>query len=210
MPTSQLARAPRLAAVLATIAGLHAAVFVLIVAGLAPRLLVQNAPEPISVFLPLPPPMPLEPAPRMPDPVDHVAASIPMPPVEWPSFDKPVESVGSEADPLPGTPGRGPGLPVTERREPRLKWRDARLAALVANCYPGSSRRLGEEGRVTVRLDIDAAGRVSAWNYVERSGFERLDGAVECVVRRLEFHPGRRDGEAVSASVHLPIVYRLH
>jgi protein TonB len=209
MPTSHLARAPRQAAVLATIAGLHAVVFVLVVAGLGPRLLVQKVPEPISVILPLPPPVLLEPAPRMPGPVDHVAAAIPMPLVEWPTFDKPVESVGPEADPRQGTLGRGPDLPVTEHA-PRLKWRDARLAALVESCYPGTSRRLGEEGRVTVRLDIDATGRVSAWNHVERSGFERLDAAVDCVIRRLEFHPGRRDGEAVPASVHLPIVFRLH
>jgi protein TonB len=209
MPTSHLARAPRQAAVLATIAGLHAVVFVLIVAGLGPRLLVQKVPEPISVILPLPTPVPLEPAPRMPGPVDPAAAAMPMPPVEWPTFDKPVESVGTQADPLQGTSGRGPDLPVTEHA-PRLKWRDARLAALVESCYPGTSRRLGEEGRVTVRLDIDATGRVSAWNHVERSGFERLDAAVDCVIRRLEFHPGRRDGEAVPASVHLPIVFRLH
>jgi protein TonB len=209
MPTSHLARAPRQAAVLATIAGLHAVVFVLIVAGLGPRLLVQKVPEPISVILPLPTPVPLEPAPRMPGPVDPAAAAMPMPPVEWPTFDKPVESVGTQADPLQGTSGRGPDLPVTEHA-PRLKWRDARLAALVESCYPGTSRRLGEEGRVTVRLDIDATGRVSAWNHVERSGFERLDAAVDCVIRRLEFHPGRRDGEAVPASVHLRIVFRLH
>jgi periplasmic protein TonB len=209
MPTSHLARAPRQAAVLASIAGLHAAVFVLIVAGLGPRLLAQKVPEPISVILPLPTPVPLEPAPRMPGPVAPAAAAIPMPPVEWPTFDKPVESVGPAADPLQGTSGRGPDLPATEHA-PRLKWQDARLAALVESCYPGTSRRLGEEGRVTVRLDIDATGRVRAWNYVERSGLERLDAAVDCVVSRLEFHPGRRDGEAVPASVHLPIVFRLH
>ena len=209
MPTSHLARAPRQAAVLATIAGLHAVVFVLIVAGLGPRLLVQKVPEPISVILPLPTPVPLEPAPRMPGPVDPAAAAMPMPPVEWPTFDKPVESVGTQAEPLQGTSGRGPDLPVTEHA-PRLRWRDARLAALVESCYPGTSRRLGEEGRVTVRLDIDATGRVSAWNHVERSGFERLDAAVDCVVGRLEFHPGRRYGEAVPASVRLPIVFRLH
>ena len=149
-------------------------------------------------------------APRMPGPVKHALPAIPMPPVEWPTFDKPVESIGPPADPLNGTAGRGPDLPVAELRVPRLKPRDARLAALVESCYPGASRRLGEEERVVVRLDIDAAGPVSAWNYVERSGSQRLNGAVDCVVQRLELHPGRRDGKAVSASVHLPIVFRLH
>lgn len=210
MSMSCLAHAPRQAAVLAAIAGLHAAVFALIVAGLVPRLVIQKSPGQISVFLPPPPPAPLEPAPLFPGPVNHALMPIPMPPVEWPNFDKPVETVGPEADPLQGKAGGGPDPPVAELRAPRLKSRDARLAGLVESCYPAASRRLGEEGRVIVRVDIDAAGRLSAWNYVERSGFQRLDGAVDCVVRRLEFHPGRRDGEAVSASVHLPIVYRLH
>lgn len=210
MSTSYLAHAPRQAAVLAAIAGLHAAVLVLIVAGLGPRLLIQKPPGQISVFLPPPPPAPLELAPRMPGPVDHSLPPLPMPPVEWPTFDEPLETVGPAADPLQGTAGHGPDLPAAELRAPRLKSKDARLAALVESCYPAISRRLGEEGRVMVRVEIDAAGRVSAWNYVERSGFQRLDGAVDCVVRRLEFDPGRRDGEAVSASVHLPIVFRLH
>ena len=210
MSMSYLDHAPRQAAVLAAIAGLHAAVLVLIVAGAGPRLPIPKAPGPISVFLPPPPPAPLEPAPRMPGPVDHALPPIPMPPVAWPNFDKPVDTVGPEADPLQGTAGRGPDLPVAVLRAPRVKSQGARLAALVESCYPGTSRRLGEEGRVIVRVDIDAAGQLSAWNYVERSGFQRLDEAVDCVVRRLEFQPGRRDGEAVSASVHLPIVFRLH
>ena len=210
MSTSHLARAPRQAAVLATIGGLHAAVFFLIVAGLGPRLLMQESPGPISVFLPPPPPAPLVPAPRIPGPVDPALPALPMPPVDWPTFGEPVETIGPESDAREGNAGRGPDLPVAEVRAPRLKLRDARLAALVESCYPGASRRLEEEGRVVVRLDIDAAGRVSAWNYVERSGFERLDAAVDCVIRRLEFHPARRDGEAVPASVHLPVVFRLH
>jgi protein TonB len=146
----------------------------------------------------------------MPVPVNQALAAITVPPVAWPTFDRPAETVGPEPEPLDGTAGRGPDLPLVELRAPRLKSRDGPLSALVAGCHPGTSRRLGEEGRVTVRLEIDAASRVSAWSHVACSGLERLDAAVDCVVRRLEVHPGRRDGEAVSASVHLPIVFQLH
>jgi outer membrane biosynthesis protein TonB len=50
---------------------------------------------------------------------------------------------------------------------------------------------------------------VAAWHVVQGSGFPRLDGAVDCVLRRLEFVPGRRDGRAVPSSVLLPIAFRL-
>jgi TonB family protein len=53
-------------------------------------------------------------------------------------------------------------------------------------------------------------GRASARTVAGSSGFARLDAAVTCVIRRLEFNPGRRDGAAVAASVTLPIVFRLH
>ena len=94
-------------------------------------------------------------------------------------------------------------------RGPSLRTRDSRLAALIDACYPSASRRLAEEGRVVINVRVDASGRAAAWNIVERSGFARLDAAVDCVVRRLEFNAGRRDGAAVEASALLPIVFRL-
>ena len=43
----------------------------------------------------------------------------------------------------------------------------------------------------------------------QSSGFERLDGAAECVIRRLPFDPGKRDGQPVEAQATLPIVFKL-
>ena len=80
---------------------------------------------------------------------------------------------------------------------------------MINACYPAGARRAGEEGRVTVRVVIGAGGPASTWNVEHGSGFPRLDAAVGCVIRRLEFLPGRRDGRAVDATVMLPIVFRL-
>ena len=41
------------------------------------------------------------------------------------------------------------------------------------------------------------------------SGFERLDSAAECVLRKLTFNPGQRDGQAVEAQATLPITFKL-
>jgi protein TonB len=56
---------------------------------------------------------------------------------------------------------------------------------------------------------VGADGRASTINVTQSSGFERLDGAAECVIRKLPFNPGKRDGVAVEAQVALPIVFKL-
>jgi len=149
-------------------------------------------------------------APRQPGPLEYNLPRQPLPMVPIPDFVDPERSLQVEgnAATVPAS-GSGPAVAVADVRAPSLR-RDRRLAALVEACYPAASRRLSEEGRVTVRIDVDATGRAHAWNVAGGSGFARLDAAVACVIRRLEFNPGRRDGAAVAASVTLPIVFRLH
>ena len=100
--------------------------------------------------------------------------------------------------------GAGPGVPGPDVRGPSLRTRDSRLAALIDACYPSASRRLGEEGRVVIRVRVDAGGRPAAWNIVERSGFARLDAAADCVVRTAGVQSGAarwrgRGGERIVA-----------
>ncbi len=209
MPVSRLARAPRQAAILATIAGLHVGAFLIVVAGLVPRL-EWLAPSPPPIMA-LPPklPAPSTEAPRPPGPVDYSPPRLPLPDVPIPEFDGAAALYIVARAPAEAGAGSGPILPVPDTRAPALRTQDGRLAALVGACYPAASRRLAEEGRVMVRVDIDARGRASGWSIVESSGFARLDAAVNCVIRRLDFVPGRRDGEPVAASATLPIVFRL-
>jgi protein TonB len=206
MPTSRPIRAPRQAAIFSAVAGLHAAALALIVAGLVPRLQKPEPSLPVVTALRPPPPAPRHAAPELPAPADYPTQQQPEPLLELPHFE---ESTATAA-PLvrPPAVGDGPHLGVATLHAPSLR-QQARLAALVAGCYPSASRRLGEEGRVLARLKVDVSGRASAWKIVESSGFSRLDGAVDCVVRRLAFHPGLRDGEAVAASIDLPVVFRL-
>ncbi len=136
-------------------------------------------------------------APRHPGPADYSLPNVPEPLVPIPDFkDSTTPPVETRATAKPET-GAGPGVPAPVVRGPSLRMRDSRLAALIDACYPSASRRLDEEGRVVILVRVDASGRVAAWNIVERSGFARLDAAADCVVRRLEFNPGRRDGAAV-------------
>ena len=209
MSASCLARAPRQVAVLATIVGLHAGAAMLVIAGFHSRVSWLAAfPPPLIYQLPTPPKPPPE-APRTPGPLDYGLPLVPEPQVPIPKFDDPtIPQADVRADGEPQV-GSGPGVPAPELRAPMLRTGDKRLAALINACFPSASRRLAEEGRAVVRIDLDATGRISAWNIVEGSGYARLDAAVECVVRRLEFIPARRDGEAVAANALLPVVFRL-
>ena len=97
---------------------------------------------------------------------------------------------------------------VVEYRDMATIIRD-RIAAAINACYPSASRRLSEEGRVLVTISIGADGKAGAMSVSQSSGFERLDGAAECVIRRLPFDPGKRDGQPVEAQATLPIVFKL-
>jgi protein TonB len=209
MASTHLGSPPRQAAILATIAGLHVAVFIVAASGFAPRILWLEAPlQPVSVVLPAPQPLPVE-APMPSEPLAYDPPREPFPPLQIPGFHGGVSDTVTASDVPDGSAGAGPDLPTAETIPPSLRLPRGRLASLIDACYPSAARRLGEEGRIVVQASIDAAGRVAAWSLVQGSGFRRLDDAADCVLRRLEFVPGRRDGRAVPSSVLLPIVFRL-
>jgi len=60
--------------------------------------------------------------------------------------------------------------------------------------YPRKSRRLGEEGIVTVKATIDLQGRVINTVILSSSGFERLDNAAVNAVNKAEFYPAKSNG----------------
>ena len=207
MTATYSARASRQSVILTIIAGLHVGAFVLIASGLVPRLMKVEPPQaPITVYLPLPAPIALV-APTGPEAAGFDPAPVPMPPLEIPLTEADPPLIDTTRKPVVPSAGTGPVAPV-EAKAPTLRTRDS-LAALIDTCYPSAARRLGEEGRAVARIIIDATGRASAWTVERSSGFPRLDAAMDCVIRRLEFVPGRREGRAVEATVMLPIVFRL-
>lgn len=71
------------------------------------------------------------------------------------------------------------------------------------------SRRLGEEGRVVLRVFVDIDGRPEQVELKNSSGFPRLDQAAEDAVRRWKFVPAKRGDEVVATWVAVPIVFNL-
>nr|MBL8412456.1 energy transducer TonB [Dechloromonas sp.] len=75
--------------------------------------------------------------------------------------------------------------------------------------YPPISRRLGEEGKVLLRVKVAADGAATEVDLEKSSSFERLDEAARQVVARWRFVPAKRGDQAIEASVIVPIVFRL-
>ena len=78
-----------------------------------------------------------------------------------------------------------------------------------APAYPPLSRRMNEEGRVLLRVMVDADGNPSALEIHTSSGYPRLDQAALDAVRRWKFGPARRGDEAIAGTVNVPIDFRL-
>jgi len=78
-----------------------------------------------------------------------------------------------------------------------------------ATLYPVSERRSQIEGKVTVLLDIDAAGCVRRAELQQDSGSDGLNEAALDGSELIEYLPAEKDGRAVASSVKLEWVFRL-
>lgn len=78
-----------------------------------------------------------------------------------------------------------------------------------APVFPPLSRRLGEEGKVLLRVKVSAEGHPVAVDLEKSSNFERLDEAARRAVSRWRFVPAKRGDLSVEGSVIVPIVFRL-
>jgi len=75
--------------------------------------------------------------------------------------------------------------------------------------YPSISRRLGEEGTVILRVELDEQGRVGAAHIVSSSGHPRLDDAGMAAVRTWRCTPASRNGQPVRAVALQPFKFIL-
>ena len=76
--------------------------------------------------------------------------------------------------------------------------------------YPAMSRRLGETGRVVLRVLIGTDGRAQEAHIQRSSGYERLDQvALETVRDRWRYQPGTRNGVPEAMWFNVPINFVL-
>lgn len=130
-----------------------------------------------------------------------VSAAVPLP--------VPAEPVAVDAAPAPvAAPSQTSAatIPPPPVSLPRF---NADYLQNPAPAYPSLSKRLGEQGRVVLRVMVEANGLPSKVEVRTTSGFPRLDQAALEAVRNWKFVPARRGDETVAAAVNVPIDFRV-
>ena len=75
--------------------------------------------------------------------------------------------------------------------------------------YPSLSKRMGEQGKVVLRVLISTDGRPERVELKQSSGFDRLDRQAQDTVLRWRFVPGKRNGVAEAMWYLVPINFVL-
>jgi protein TonB len=155
------------------------------------------------------PPKPkLEPVKRKPvtPPLVVAPAEAPSPivaPAPPPEPPKPLEEAAPALPAAPPAPVIAPPAPIVP---PNFNADYLRNPPPV---YPPVSRRLGEQGRVVLRVLVDADGNAEQVDVRTSSGSVRLDAAALEAVRRWKFVPAKQGDRAIAAWVLVPISFRL-
>lgn len=187
---------------------LHLALLWAINSGLA-RAVVKKIQGPVEVILlaDTPPEVVPPPAPKLPAP-----KSLPPPPSPAPSVDAPVTNTAPAPIAIAAAPASAqPTAPTVAA----AKTDSVRTAAVVnaANCekpeYPSASRRMEEEGTVSLRFLVGPDGKVIQSEIEKSSGYKRLDEAARAGLSRCQFRPATVDGKPEQAWASMKYTWRL-
>jgi protein TonB len=141
-----------------------------------------------------------------------------------PPAQAPVLAAASGAEPAPSefTSSPAAAAPAKELASAQAPLIPAPVAAPVQGprfdadylqnpppAYPSLSRRMREEGKVLLQVRVSTAGLPEQIQVTHGSGYPRLDEAAVNTVQRWRFVPARHGDETISASVIVPIVFRL-
>jgi protein TonB len=144
---------------------------------------------------PPPPPVDLKERPPVqviaPDISITIPADAPPPPIQTITTQRP------EAPPAPRPIVAGTSVKLTFQPD-------------VSDYYPDSSRRAGEEGRATIKVCVNAAGKVDTADVQTSAGFPALDAAAVRLAKASRFKPATQEGKPIASCVGLPVKFLLH
>jgi protein TonB len=159
-----------------------------------------------------PPPEPPKPVikvrqpPIQPPPAREQVEEIPPPPVAV----EPAPTAITLPEPAPAPAVEVVAAPAAEVAPPVTPPRfDVDYLRNPSPGYPAMSRRLGEQGRVVLRVLVDPDGAPREIEVKASSGHERLDRAALETVRQWKFVPARVGKEPVAAWVLVPVSFAL-
>ena len=142
-----------------------------------------------------------------------VADPTPAPKAPTGTLEQPATPKPSSESAAPSAPA-APPAPAPKAAQPAGS--DVQLpssnAAYLNNprpSYPAISRRMGEQGKVLLRVLVDENGLPQQIEIKQSSGFERLDKAALASVQRWRFVPGKRNGIAEAMWNIVPVNFVL-
>lgn len=161
-----------------------------------------------------------EPAPDLPKPQPAAPKTVP---VEKKTLTPPVAApiVNTAPSPLaittaPAAPSPEPAAPaVTAPPAPSVPAQPRTITTGIEYIqaprpeYPSVSKRMGEQGKVVLRVLVDEKGRPERIEIQKSSGSARLDDAARQAVARALFKPFIDDGKAAAAFAIVPITFQL-
>lgn len=196
---------------LGIVIGLHAGIFLLILAAktVVPQILeiplvvdllqapeVQKPPEakPLPMAKPQPVKQPRTPTPKTSTPLIEATTS---------TAPAPFAPVAAPAETKPAPPAPAAEAPLKQARF------DADYLKNPAPPYPPLSRRMGEEGKVILRVSVNSNGTADHVEIRTSSGSQRLDDSAQRTVATWKFIPAKRGDEPVQSWVLVPIIFKL-
>jgi periplasmic protein TonB len=173
-----------------------------------------------------PPPAPLPPPPTQPPPTaapappTPVAPTSPAPPAQVPQVEVAVmpsaastQAITAVANSNP-QPAPAPAIAAAPAAPARAAPPTRTPASVsAAQCekpdYPTASRRMEEEGTVSLRFLVGVDGKVIQSEIEKSSGFKRLDEAARAGLSKCRFQPATVDGRPEQAWASMKYTWRL-
>jgi TonB family protein len=105
--------------------------------------------------------------------------------------------------------GRGAGAPGLPAQTVLRTNREAKPIQTARVSYPPMALRMGLEGDVALRIEVDPEGKVTRAEII-KSGGAGFDEEALKAVKQSRFEPAQRDGQTVAAEFSYIYRFRLH
>jgi protein TonB len=201
----------------AAVVAIHVAVFYLVSSGMMSRMVDAAIPDAVLVSFVAPPPSPPPAAPK-------VVPLVQMPPPVLPSVPVPVVQIAPQPNVITVTQTSVPAEPrpvqvatvalaaapaVAVSSTPKTITTGVEYIQAPQPVYPQMSKRMGEQGRVMLRILVNEKGLPDQVLVHTSSGSARLDEAGRQAALRAQFKPHMEGGHAVAVYVIVPLNFQL-
>lgn len=203
---------------LAIVFAVHALLFYLVYSGMLTRMVDKTIEHAVMVSF-VAPPQPKSPPPAAPKTMPlaklqpPVLPSVPVPVIQVAVQQPNVISVTHTAAPVETAPAPAPAVvsapaaPVSAA--PKTITSGVEYIQAPQPVYPPMSKRMGEQGKVILRILVSETGRPDQVQVQTSSGSARLDEAGRQAALRAVFKPHLEDGRAVAVYVIVPLNFQL-